>query len=64
VKFSTGQDEASIAFNVCDLAKRTGHDGSEVFANMLVGTSTAGQWKHLTSDNMLDVEVELLCKNL
>jgi len=29
---------------------------------MLVGTKEAGQWKHLTSNDILDVDVQLLGK--
>ena len=60
VKFNDGQEDLTIAFNVCDFAKREPSDGKRDFANLLSGGEVQGDYKHLTSDNIEDVEVELL----
>jgi hypothetical protein len=62
VKFNNGQEDLSIAFNVCDFARREPADGKRDFANLLSGGEIQGDYKHLTSDLIEDVQVELLGK--
>lgn len=57
VQFDDGQEKASIAFNVCDFAKRKHPDNKPDFANLLLGDAASGAYKHLTSDNIEDVKV-------
>lgn len=57
VQFDNGSEKASIAFNICDHAKRVHPDGKRDFANLLVGQD---KYKHLTSDNIEDVHVSFL----
>jgi len=60
VKFNNGQEDLSIAFNVCDFARREPADGKRDYANLLSGGEIQGDYKHLTSDLIEDVKVELL----
>lgn len=62
MKFNDGEEDKTIAFNVCDHAKREPSDGKKDFANLLAGGKVTGDYKHLTSDNIEDVQVDLLDK--
>ena len=56
---------SSLAFNVCSLTARKATDGQRDFANVKVGAaegSAAPEFKHLTSDSIDEVKVEILGK--
>ena len=63
VLYNDGEEERSIAFNVCDHAEREPSDGKNDFANILSGGKNTGDYKHLTSSDIADVKVELLGKS-